>query len=152
MGAEAGRSCPARNASGINYPTVNPFYGCSKCFDWNPISNPIASFIRQAYGASSSTCSVRAVLLFYIAGLFTCFSLPCASLQMFTYHHLSLLYTHAVNYVLFMVSAFNPIVINFGQDFNRFAEVCTPAQYASFVDFSNQVGEIARYAFISGIR
>ena len=93
MGSGTGRSCPAQNATGTTYPTVSSFYGCNACFDYNEVTNPVASFFRQAY----------------------------------------------VNYVLFMVSAVNPVAVIFGQDMNRYAEVCSPTQWASFVDFSNQI-------------
>jgi hypothetical protein len=46
------RSCPAQNASdypGTASPVVNDFAGCARCFDYDVVRNPVASFIRQAY-------------------------------------------------------------------------------------------------------
>ncbi len=54
MGDGDSRSCPARNATdapGSNgaYPSVSPVGGCSSCFDYNEVTNPIASFFRQGF-------------------------------------------------------------------------------------------------------
>jgi hypothetical protein len=46
------RSCPASNASdipGTTSPGVNDFAGCAKCFDYDIVRNPIASFVRQGF-------------------------------------------------------------------------------------------------------
>jgi hypothetical protein len=46
------RSCPASNATDAPYstnPGVSDFSGCQRCFDFDVIRNPIASFIRQGY-------------------------------------------------------------------------------------------------------
>ena len=46
------RSCPSSNASdqpGSTSPGVADFSGCTKCFDWDIVRNPIASFIRQGF-------------------------------------------------------------------------------------------------------
>ena len=45
-------SCPASNASdypGTTSPGVNDFTGCTQCFDYSIVRNPIASFIRQGF-------------------------------------------------------------------------------------------------------
>lgn len=46
------RSCPSSNASdypGTTSPGVSDFAGCTRCFDYNIVTNPIASFVRQGY-------------------------------------------------------------------------------------------------------
>ena len=46
------RSCPASNASdypGTTSPGVNDFAGCTRCFDYDLVRNPIASFVRQGF-------------------------------------------------------------------------------------------------------
>ena len=46
------RSCPASNATdypGTTSPGVSDFAGCAKCFDYDVVRNPIASFVRQAF-------------------------------------------------------------------------------------------------------
>ena len=46
------RSCPSSNATDQPYstnPGVADFYGCTQCFDYDVVRNPIASFIRQGY-------------------------------------------------------------------------------------------------------
>jgi hypothetical protein len=46
------RSCPASNASdvpGTTSPGVSNFDGCSQCFDYDIVRNPVASFVRQAF-------------------------------------------------------------------------------------------------------
>jgi len=46
------RSCPASNATdnpGTTSPGVNDFTGCARCFDYDVIRNPVASFVRQAF-------------------------------------------------------------------------------------------------------
>ena len=46
------RSCPTSNASdypGTTSPGVSDFAGCTKCFDYNIITNPVASYIRQGF-------------------------------------------------------------------------------------------------------
>ena len=45
-------SCPASNASdypGTTSPGVSDFVGCTRCFDYDLVRNPVASFVRQAY-------------------------------------------------------------------------------------------------------
>ncbi len=45
-------SCPPSNASdypGTTSPGVSDFTGCTRCFDYNTITNPIASFVRQGF-------------------------------------------------------------------------------------------------------
>lgn len=66
------RGCPADNAteSGSSYPSVSHVVGlCNNdCFDYNPVSNPLASFFRQvrarggrAHAAAGSALSPRPV-------------------------------------------------------------------------------------------
>ena len=46
------RSCPPSNASdypGTTSPGVSDFSGCTQCFDYNTITNPIAAFVRQGF-------------------------------------------------------------------------------------------------------
>ena len=46
------RSCPASNASdypGTTSPGVNDFAGCARCFDYDIVRNPVASFVRQGF-------------------------------------------------------------------------------------------------------
>ena len=46
------RSCPVSNATdypGSTSPGVNDFYGCTRCFDYSVITNPVASFVRQGF-------------------------------------------------------------------------------------------------------
>ncbi len=45
-------SCPPSNASdypGTTSPGVADFSGCTQCFDYNIITNPIAAFVRQGF-------------------------------------------------------------------------------------------------------
>ena len=45
-------SCPSNNASdypGTASPDVPDFRDCTKCFDFDLVRNPVASFVRQAY-------------------------------------------------------------------------------------------------------
>ena len=46
MGGGSQRSCPAQNASDTG---VNDVLICSQCFDYNTITNPLASFFRQGF-------------------------------------------------------------------------------------------------------
>jgi len=51
-GNDGHTSCPTANASdipGTTSPGVSPFTGCDKCFDYDIVRNPVASFIRQGY-------------------------------------------------------------------------------------------------------
>ena len=46
------RSCPPSNATdapGTTSPGVSDFAGCARCFDYDTIRNPVASFVRQAF-------------------------------------------------------------------------------------------------------
>jgi len=52
MGDDASkRSCPASNATdGANgLPSLQPVGGCTRCFDYNETTNPVAAFFRQGY-------------------------------------------------------------------------------------------------------
>jgi len=94
-GAGQNRGCPAENASesGSSYPSVSGTIVCDNdCFDYNTVTNPLASFFRQGY----------------------------------------------VNFVLYMISAFVPVNVNYAIDANRVLEKC-PSEFASYVDFMNQV-------------
>lgn len=54
-GGGAQRTCPAQNASDAG---VTDVVICSQCFDYNVVTNPLASFYRQVANASRAcACS-----------------------------------------------------------------------------------------------
>ena len=50
-GGDARRSCPAQNATDgpTGLPVLSPVGACSRCFDYNTTTSPVAAFFRQGY-------------------------------------------------------------------------------------------------------